>query len=425
MDVGETASRQPYPTVLRRDGTNFRHRQKRRARVVATPAKFAEAAVSPAEQCGEYSRGNGVSSDPVLSEGFQPVSGRSGMRQPRLYRGRFASVVLMLVSGLAVMAAATACTAGDCPPSPCDSPDAWVLSTRRLPGICQMPDTAVPTVQRYAGDERCWLSADLESLLAGTGPLVIFLHGNRYDAASAKQQGLALARRCRQVCGRDEPVRTLIYSWPSQQDGCLLKDGRAKYRRCYTEGRYLAWLLGQVPPERPVAIIGYSFGALITLEALEDLARAESEGHLGAPWRTRPGTTRLVFVAPAVRCDAFAPRGPYRDMLAGIESVNLIINTRDDALRFYHLLDPRLKVDALGYVGMPRRWMPAEVDFSMINAHRIIGRQHGLPLYLRSGTLMQTICRAAVDGLGEPCPPADGAVPPSVIIQTGTSQAAR
>ena len=70
-----------------------------------------------------------------------------------------------------------------------------------------MPDTAAPTVQRYAGDERCWMSADLESLLAGTGPLVIFLHGNRYDSASAKQQGLALARRCRQVCGRDEPVR--------------------------------------------------------------------------------------------------------------------------------------------------------------------------------------------------------------------------
>ena len=177
-----------------------------------------------------------------------------------------------------------------------------------------------------------------------------------------------------------------------------------------------------------MAIIGYSFGALITLEALEDLARAESEGHLGAPWRTRPGSTRLVFVAPAVRCDAFAPRGPYRDMLAGVESVSLIINTRDDALRFYHLLDPRLKADALGYVGMPRRWMPAEVDFSMINAHRIIGRQHGLPLYLRSGTLMQTICNAAMAGLGEKCPQADGAVPeavPSSVIVETASQAAR
>ena len=148
------------------------------------PAKFAETAASPGESCGDYSLGTGVSIDPVSSEGFQPVSGRSG-----LHRGLLARVVLVLLSGLALVAAAPS-EAEECPPPACDSPDAWVLSTRRLPCICQMPEAAFPTVQRYAGDDRCWISSDLESLLAGTDPLMIFLHGNRYDAFSARQQGL-------------------------------------------------------------------------------------------------------------------------------------------------------------------------------------------------------------------------------------------
>ena len=344
----------------------------------------------------DFFRGYGMGNEPVSNN--EPPGG-----WPDRWRSLLA--VFCLAGIMLVLPAETAEAAGVCPAPAMAPPDAWVISTRRLPGICRMPETASPTVERYATDGCCWESADLEGLLAGTGPLVIFLHGNRYDSGSAKSQGLALARRCRQFCGCDQDVRTLIYSWPSQQNGCLLKDGRSKYRRCFTEGRYLAWLLGQIAPDRPVAIIGYSFGALITMEALEDLAVAQEEGHPVSPWRDRPGSTRLIFIAPAVRCDAFAPRGPYREMLSGIDRVSLVINSRDDALRFYHLLDPCLKADALGYVGMPRRWMPADVDFSMVDAHRIIGRQHGLPLYLQSGSLMRKICQAAVTGLGDGCQP--------------------
>tara|TARA_A100001011_G_scaffold294520_1_gene306683 strand:- start:48 stop:698 length:651 start_codon:yes stop_codon:yes gene_type:complete len=196
----------------------------------------------------------------------------------------------------------------------------------------------------------------------------------------------------------------MIYSWPSQQNGCLLKDGRTKYHRCFSEGHYLAWILGQIDPERPVVFIGYSFGALITLEALEDLVAAEKEGRPVSPWQYRPGDTRLIFVAPAVRCDAFAPCGKYRETLACVDQVSLTINSRDDALRFFHLLDSRTKVDALGYTGMPRRWMPPELLYSAVDARRIIGREHGLPLYLKSNTLMHRICREAYSGL-ESSPP--------------------
>ena len=277
-------------------------------------------------------------------------------------------------------------------PAACPVPaEVWAVSTRRLPGICGLPATAHPGVERYDGSSRRWLPADLGGIVAGEQPLVIFIHGNRYDPCSAKRQGLQLARRCAGLCGPAN-AQTLVYSWPSQQDGRLLKDGRSKYRRCYTEGYYLAWLLGQLAPDRPVVFVGYSFGALITLEALDNLLTAEAAGLPVSPWRQRPGETRLVFIAPAVRCDAFAPCGPYRETLDCVDCLSLTINSRDDALRFFHLLDRYTKVDALGHTGMPQRWVPAEVAYSAVDARRIVGREHGFPLYLRSTTLMRRIC---------------------------------
>ncbi len=289
----------------------------------------------------------------------------------------------------------------------CPEPDVWCVSTRRLPSTCRVPlapNLAVEQFTREPGGGRCgrWHRADLASLLADESgrPLVFFVHGNRYDAAAAKQQGLLLARHCAAACPGAGPVRTVIFSWPSEQQGILLKDGRAKYERAFSEGRYMAWLLGQVAPTRPVAIVGYSYGGLITLEAIKDLVAVERDGRSDLqPWVARPGRTNLIFIAPAVRCDAFAPCGPYRDTLECVDSVSLIINSRDDALRFFPWLDRDVRVDALGYVGMPRRWLPAHVEYEAVDGANIIGKNHGLPLYLASPSLTKRLCSAAAAGL--------------------------
>jgi hypothetical protein len=297
-------------------------------------------------------------------------------------------------------------------PSPHDEvpgvtePDVWCVSTRRLPATCSVPLAPNLAVERFANEESrrrgCWQRASLASLLGEEPgrPLVFFIHGNRYDAAAAKQQGLLLARHCAAVCAGRTPVRTVIFSWPSEQQGILLKDGRAKYERAFSEGRYMAWLLGQIEPSRPVGIVAYSYGALITLEGLKDLMAAERSGRTDLqPWLARPAQTNLVFIAPAVRCDALAPRGPYRETLECIDSVSLIINSSDDALRFFPLLDRRIGADALGYVGMPRRWLPGHVAFSSVDGANVIGKNHGLPLYLASPSLTKRLCSAATGGM--------------------------
>lgn len=283
----------------------------------------------------------------------------------------------------------------------CRRVDVWTVSTRRLAGVCRLPDAPRFAIERCADPDCCrWEPADLPGLLDDPArPLLVFIHGNRYDTASAKQQGVLLARHCMAACPGSCRPRVVVFSWPSSQQGILLKDGRAKYGRAHADGHYLAWLLGQVPPERPVAIIGYSFGALITLEALEDLVAAERAGRTDlAPWTRRAGRTHLVFVAPAVRCDALAPRGPYAETLACFDRLTLVVNSRDDALKFFPCLDPDVRADALGYVGMPRRWA-GTAEFTATDAARIVGKNHGLPLYLASPTLTRRIASGALESL--------------------------
>jgi esterase/lipase superfamily enzyme len=278
--------------------------------------------------------------------------------------------------------------------------DLWVASTRRLPEVCAAPSQANLAVERLVGQpgSRCWERADLAGLFADpTRPLVIFVHGNRYESADAKEQGLRLARRLADYGPEGRNPRVVIFSWPSQKQGLLLKDGRRKYERAYADGHYLAWLLGQLPPEQPVALVGYSFGALVAAEALEDLAR----GSAGIPWAQRTGRTHLVFVAPALRYDAFAPRGPFRSVLAGVDRFTLLVNSQDEALRFFPLLEPAVRVDALGYVGMRRDWLPAELEYAASDAAGIVGKLHTMRRYLDSRPLAERIATGALVGLAD------------------------
>lgn len=297
----------------------------------------------------------------------------------------------------------------DCPTSvercssPCCTPcdlDVWLVSTRRLPGICGLPESADLGVERLLVEpcSRRWEQASLSELVSDPSrPLVIFAHGNRYSSADAKTQGLALARTLtNRACG--VAPRVVIFSWPSQQQGILLKDARRKYYRAFADGHYLAWFLCQLEPEQPVALVSYSLGSLVVIEALEDLAMAAPGG---IPWTERPGRTNLVFVTPAVRCDAFAPCGPSREALDGVDRFTLLINSRDAALKFFPKVDKNVRADALGYVGMPRRWIPEGLDYSAIDAAGMIGRIHTMWRYLESRSLSDRIVDGTVTGLTE------------------------
>jgi len=301
-----------------------------------------------------------------------------------------------------VLLAAVACagTRASAAP-PCPSADVWVASTRRLPGVCRLPDRAGLEVERLSGGDRGrWQRASVEELLADSDrPLVVFVHGNRYAAGEAKSQGLQFARLVATTCPDAGPVRTVVFSWPSDKQGVLLRDVRAKYGRAHADGHYLAWLLGRVDPERPVALVGFSFGALVSLQALKDL---EAAAAAGVPWPERPGRTNLVFVAPAVRCDALSPRGPFRTGVEGVDGLTLVANSADCALAFFPSVNRGDRAEALGSTAMPRRWLPMEMEYSAVDAADVVGVQHSLPPYFASGTLARRIAAGTVAGFATP-----------------------
>ena len=281
--------------------------------------------------------------------------------------------------------------------------DVWVVSTRRLPDISRLPANVTFSVERLVPDGACsrWMPSDLSSLLdEPQRPLVVFIHGNRYESADAKSQGLLVARRLA-ACHPNAPAaRTVIFSWPSAREGHLLRDSRAKYERSMTEGRYLAWLLGQVEPDRPVAIVAYSYGGLIALEALDNVVTAEQSGRSNLqPWIDRPARLHLVLVASAVQQDALAPCGEFRKVLRCVDRLTLLNNTRDQALRFFEFIDPDLGTEALGHEHMPSRWIPPGIEFVQVDAAPIVGKSHRFPPYVESPSLRQRMATGALDGL--------------------------
>jgi len=295
------------------------------------------------------------------------------------------------------------CTALPARAEPAPDLDVWVASTRRLPAICRLPRDADLDVARLGAVQGCdrWLPATRDELFAPVArPFVVFVHGNRYDLAAARSEGLELARKMAAACPRS-PARFVILAWPSEQEGRLVPSLRANYARAHTDGLYLAWLLGQVSPDRPVAVVGYSYGALMAVEALAALACAGNAADV-APWVERPGRTHLVLVAAAVQADALAPGGPYRAATRCVDRLVLVNNTRDPALRFFEYVDPRLRAEALGHEGMPASWVPRGVEFRALDAANVVGRRHAFASYLDAAGLLRQIAVGAVGGLERP-----------------------
>lgn len=334
-------------------------------------------------------------SPPTPAAGPVIAMNRSPRRRPLL-------AVAMLLTFLAPARASTdACGEGHEPAAcgVCPDPDVWVVSTRRLPSVCRLPAQAAFDVERRSGGT--WQASSTEELLAEPDrPLVFFIHGNRYEPADAKSQGVLLARRLWGACPQGIPPRVVVFSWPSQQQGRLIPSSRSNFRRSFVDGHYLARLLGQVDPAQPVALVAYSFGGTIAVGAIEDLVEAAGDPSAAVnPWVGRPGRTHLVLVAPALRHDALSPRGLFAPAAAGIDRLTLLINSSDLALKMFPHLEPGAKIDALGSVGMPRRWLPGGVEYSAADAAAIVGKRHAFPLYLESAALSRRIAAGAIGGL--------------------------
>lgn len=231
----------------------------------------------------------------------------------------------------------------------------WIFDSRALSHNVCTASLSAPAFQVAqldpCGNLRCASTEEFLSSLVVDRPVLIQVHGNRMDEQAALERGIFVYRNTVPHCG-GRPIDFLIFSWPSDREGILLRDGRAKAQRTDAEGLYLAWIIRElVERDIPVAIIGFSFGGRIATGALHAMAGGKLAG------RTLPGEhhvgaeVNVGLIAPALE-DDWLRSGSYHGLATqNIRQMTILYNRRDAVLKRYWLLDKVRGSMALGFTG--------------------------------------------------------------------------
>ena len=231
----------------------------------------------------------------------------------------------------------------------------WLIDSRNLSYSACHASLKAPAFQvaqlDSCGNSRCASTEEFLSSLVADRPVLIQVHGNRMDEQAALERGIFVYRNTVPYCG-GRPLDFLIFSWPSDREGILLGDGRAKAERTDAQGLYLAWIIRELVERNiPVAVIGFSFGGRIATGALHSMAGGKLAG------RTLPGEhhvgadINVGLIAPALE-DDWLRSGSYHGLATqNIRQMTILYNRRDAVLKRYWLLDKVRGSMALGFTG--------------------------------------------------------------------------
>jgi len=269
----------------------------------------------------------------------------------------------------------------------------WMVSTRRLGFPSQRCDPKLQ-VSQWDGCRR-FNPSTIKQLLACDDPrytTVIYVHGNRIETSHATSTGFEAYRMLKQGRKNKKLLRLIVWSWPSQQVVYrTLRDIVLKLDRTVAEEYYLAWFLARMNPERPVSLIGYSFGGRICAGAMQLRAGGTLGGYRLQNLNASPAPTRMTLIAAAADSAALTPCGKYPQMMAHVQDVLVLYNTVDPALLLYPLIDNN-RPAALGRVG-PVYSGPGAHKIKSYNCSRTIGRTHSVHRYFTTPNLMRLINR--------------------------------
>jgi hypothetical protein len=279
----------------------------------------------------------------------------------------------------------------------------WVISTRGLGGCGNIQAPPNFFVQRRTVDG-AWATSSIDEFLAAddpSTPIGFAMHGNRVSPAQAIRQGMMAYRQFTARVPASQPVRFVIWSWPSDRIHGILKDVRAKAARSTTDGKYLAWTLHQLDPQTPVSLIGFSYGARIATGALHVVAGGSLDGFSLGAAKTPRTPMRASFAAAALH-NYWLDEGQYHGRaLEVVDTMLLINNSCDMALKRYRFLDRSRTAAALGFTG-PAGWSPHYAKIRVVDACRDVGKAHDWDRYLSSGRY--TALQANTLQAGQPRP---------------------
>lgn len=134
------------------------------------------------------------------------------------------------------------------------------------------------------------------------------------------------------------PVQIVFFTWPSDGNMPFVfpVDIAVLGRKASKHSLYLANLIGSLPPEQPVCILGHSHGARAAAAALHVLGGgAVEDGQRLPPGYSTPQHLRAVLVAAAIDQSWLNPGNRYGQALWPPERILLMRNSRDTTLAVY------------------------------------------------------------------------------------------
>lgn len=259
----------------------------------------------------------------------------------------------------------------------------WVISSRHLTSVACRAKLEEPQL-RVSRLSTCGRTepSTLDEYFASLSPdrvVVIYAHGNRLNGSQAIRRFQTIYRSIHCRLG-DTPVDWVVFSWPAEKTGMLIRDFRDKARRCDAQGLYLAWLLKRhQQTAQPTTLIGYSFGGRVVTGALHAMAGGKLAGRRLPSAPTVGAGFTAGLVAPALESNWMSHRGYHGQATKNLEQFLLLYNRRDAVLKRYWLLDQMRGSFALGYTG-PRTFGPRADGTKLIVRARdcasFIGIQH-------------------------------------------------
>ncbi len=260
----------------------------------------------------------------------------------------------------------------------------WEVSSRHLSGSCQI---GMPLrISKVVGC--CFQPSSLEEFIADPTALtapqtVIYVHGNWMEWGNARERGLYVYQLlAAQTC---EPIRLILFSWPSEREGRIGPDVREKASLAHVESFYLAEFLKHLPNDRPLGMLGFSFGGAVISGTLQLLAGGSLDCRVLPQPMAEHGNVRVSLVAPAFDRNQFGNGGKYQLALTQIDKLINLYNSSDPVLKRFRFID-RGEPVAAGFLGInPRANSALANDPKIIqfDCTRAAGRTHSEVEYYR------------------------------------------
>lgn len=281
--------------------------------------------------------------------------------------------------------------------APCCQDELWLISARnglRTGDKCH--EEIIPKVSQWSCQSG-WQASSLETFLATDDPsriTHIVVHGNGIDEDKAIERGMLVHRNLLKACNRP-CIRTVIWSWPAENTGRNIIDSfKINAVTSEQEGYHLARFLGELPPDTPVSLLGYSYGGRVIVAALHIAAGGTVRGRsLAAPIPPRKIGYNFLLLAAAVDAHWLNPGNRFGLALTIVGHATTSMNQKDRVLKRYPKLfgDNRDFPKALGHTGFQLACMDWEIRDRLCNFNVTphVRKAHRWNKYVSSPAVLQ------------------------------------